>query len=579
VNFPILLRGESIGVLSAGRTEPGRRFTAEEIQRGMLFAQMAALVIDHVRVYEAAMTELAERTRTAASLREQEARLAAIVDAAIDAIITVDDAQRIVVFNRAAEAVFGVAEADALGAPLDRFIPEHARAVHREYIERFNANGTTQRRKRQASRLQGCRANGELFPIDASISRIEIGGRAVSTVMLRDVSGQVAAEAARDELEAKLREAQKLEAVGTLAAGVAHDFNNIVAAILGNVDLLREDLGPGHAAQRSVEEIRKAGHRARELVRHLVAFSHNQPLQLEVLDLGAVVADALALVVPTLPAGVEIADRLPAAGPFVEGDATELTQVVVQLCANARHALRGAGGVIDVTLDTLDVVGTPPPGLGRGRYAHVTVRDHGVGMDAATVERIFEPFYTTRAPGDGAGLGLSVVHGIVRSHHGSVDVASEPGKGSTFHVYLPAVAPPAAATPPTVATGGGHVLYVDDDEALVFLVTRMLERQGLKVTGCFRGADALAAIRADARRFDLLLTDYSMPGMTGIELVREVLRLRPDLPVILTSGYITDEVRAAAVQAGIRHLVYKPNTVDELCGVVLRLLRDSRAGT
>lgn len=578
VNFPILLRGESIGVLSVGRNEPGRRFTAEEIQRGMLFAQMAALVIDHMRVYEAAVTELAERTRTAASLREQEARLAAIVDAAIDAIITVDDAQRIVVFNRAAEAVFGVAEADALGAPLDRFIPEHARAVHREHIERFNANGTSYRRKGQASRLQGCRANGELFPIDASISRIEIDGRTVSTVMLRDVSGQVAAEAARDELEAKLREAQKLEAVGTLAAGVAHDFNNIVAAILGNVDLLGEELGPGHAGERSVLEIRKAGHRARELVRHLVAFSHNEPLQLEVLDLRAVVADALALVVPTLPAGVEIADRLPAAGPFVEGDAEKLRQVVVQLCANAQHALRGAGGAIDVTLDTLDVVGTPPPGLGRGRYAHLTVRDHGVGMDVATIERIFEPFYTTRAPGDGAGLGLSVVHGIVRSHHGSVDVASEPGKGSTFHVYLPEVAPPAAAAPPAVAAGGGHVLCVDDDEALVFLVTRMLERHGLKVTGCFRGADALAAIRADPRRFDLLLTDYSMPGMTGIELVREVVRLRPDLPVVLTSGYITDEVRAAAVHAGIRHLVYKPNTVDELCDVVLRLLRDSRAG-
>ena len=578
VNFPILLRGESIGVLSVGRTEPGRRFTAEEIQRGMLFAQMAALVIDHLRVYEAAVSELAERTRTAASLREQEARLAGIVDSAIDAIITVDDAQRIVVFNRAAEAVFGVAEADALGAPLDRFIPEHARVVHREYIERFNASGTSLRGKGQASRLHGCRANGELFPIDASISRIEIAGRAVSTVMLRDVSGQVAAEAARDELEAKLREAQKLEAVGTLAAGVAHDFNNIVAAILGNVDLLRDELGPGHAAQRSVEEIRKAGDRARELVRHLVAFSHNEPLQLEVLDLCAVIADAIARVAPTLPAGVEIAARLPDAGPFVEGDAVQLRQVVVQLCTNARHALRGAAGVIDVALDTLDVVGTPPPGLGRGRYAHLTVRDHGVGMDAAMVERIFEPFYTTRAPGDGAGLGLSVVHGIVRSHHGSVDVASEPGQGSTFHVYLPAVAPPAATRPPAVAAGGGHVLYVDDDEALVFLVTRMLERQGLKVTGCFRAADALAAIRADAQRFDLLLTDYNMPGMTGIELVREVVRLRPDLPVVLTSGYITDEVRAAAVHAGIRHLVYKPNTVDELCDVVLRLLQDSRAG-
>jgi PAS domain S-box-containing protein len=581
-DFPVLLRGECIGVLAIARIDLARQFTPEELQQGTLFAQMAALVIDHLRIYEAALSDLAERARAEAALREQEARLAGIIDSAIDAIITVDDEQRIVVFNNAAEDAFHCTEAEALGQSLGTFIPEHARVTHRDPAPRSGAGGAALRRKGETSRLMGRRADGEEFPIEASVSRVEVGGRALSTVMLRDVSDRLRAEAKEAALEAQLRESQKLEAIGTLAGGIAHDFNNIVGAILGNAELMRDELGANHAAQRSLDEILLAGHRARDLIRQILAFSRNEPQQRQVIDLKAVVGDTLAMLRPIIPAGVEFATRLPEPGLFVEGDAAQLQQALVNLCTNAWHALQDGAGRIDIALDTLDIGGAAPPGLGRGRYAHLTVRDYGVGMDAATVGRIFEPFYTTRAPGEGAGLGLSVVHGIVKSHHGRVDVASEPRQGSTFHIYLPAVAPPRDGRPP--AAGGepppagraGHVLYADDDEALVFLVTRMLERQGLSVTGCFRGADALAAIRANPQQFDLLLTDYNMPGMTGIELAREVASLRPDLPVVLTSGYITDEVRAAAVHAGIRHLVYKPNTVDELCDVVQRVMHEAR---
>jgi PAS domain S-box-containing protein len=581
LDLPVLLRGDCLGVLELARDVPGQPFTEAELQCGLLFAQMAALVIEHRRMYDGAVRELAERARAEMALREHEGRLAGIIESAIDAIITVDEEQKIIVFNRAAERTFGCTAESALGRSLDDFVPDRARVEHREHLRRFQASGETSRAKTGSAALVGRRAGGEEFPIEASISRVEVGGRQLSTVMLRDVADQRSAEANQAQLEAQLRESQKLEAIGTLAGGIAHDFNNIVGTILGNVELVRQDIGKAGSAEQSLEEIRKAGHRARDLIRQIVAFSRNEPQDRRLVDLRSVVEATLRMLRPIIPAGTELHAQLPPSGLHVEGDPKQLQQVLVNLTANAWHALGGGAGRIDIVLDTLDLDGNVPPGLGRGRYAHLALKDSGVGMDAATLERIFEPFFTTREAGDGAGLGLSVVHGIVKSHHGRVDVASEPGQGSTFHVYLPLLAAPRDAQTVEQAvddTGRqqrrGHVLYVDDDEALVFLATRMLARQGLKVTGHYRASDALAAIRSNPAEFDLLVTDYNMPGMSGVDLARHVAAIRADLPVVLTSGYITDAVRAAAIDTGIRHLVYKPNTVDELCDVVLRLLRD-----
>jgi PAS domain S-box-containing protein len=571
--IPVLLRGTSIGVLELARDEPGRPFTPAEIRRGALFAQMAALVIDHVRVYEDALRQLAERARAEAALREQEARLAGIIDSAIDAIITVDEEHRIVVFNDAAARIFGWATDAVLGRSLVTLIPEY-RAV-------LDATRDVASRGPGASApVRGLRQGGAEFPIEVSVSRVAVGGRELVTVTVRDITEQLRARASEARLQAELRESQKLEAIGTLAGGIAHEFNNIVGSILGNAELAQQDVGPDGAAGASIEEIRKAGLRARDVIRQILAFSRNEPVERGRIDLCAIVEATLRMLRPIVPAGIEMRTRLPETRLYVEGDAGQLQQALVNLCNNGLYALGAGPGSLEVTLDTLDIGGTAPPGLGRGQFAHLAVCDSGVGMDAATVGRIFEPFFTTREAGGGTGLGLSVVHGIVKSHHGRIDVASEPGHGSTFHVYLPLIAPPPPRTEAvgaalTGATPHGHVLYVDDDEALVFLVTRVLARHGLKVTGHHRAADALAAIRAEPAAFDLLLTDFNMPEMSGVELAQHVGSIRADLPIVLTSGFITDEVRAAAIHAGIRHLIYKPNTVDELCNVVLRLVRES----
>jgi len=399
--------------------------------------------------------------------------------------------------------------------------------------------------------------------------------------MLLDITESVRAEEARSELEAQLREAQKLEAIGTLAGGIAHDFNNILGAIIGNAALAREDVGAGHRALVSLDEIYTSSQRAKELVQQILTFSRKQPQQTRLIALRPVVDDAVKLLRATLPAGVEIVTACAEHPLYVLADATQIQQILLNLCTNAWHAMEGRAGRIEIGLDEvlLDSAAVKNlPGLQPGRHARLGISDNGKGMDAATQARIFEPFFTTKAVDQGTGLGLSVVHGIIKAHHGAITLQSAPGGGTTFQLYFPAAAAPhAEALPEPAAPGsargsGQHVLYVDDDEAMVFLVTRMLEGLGYRVSGYERGADALEAVRAGAGDFDLAVTDFNMPGLSGLEVAQELARIRPGLPVVITSGYITEELRTNALQAGVRHVVYKPNTIDELCQTIQRLL-------
>ncbi len=300
------------------------------------------------------------------------------------------------------------------------------------------------------------------------------------------------------------------------------------------------------------------------------------------------VEEALGLLRATLPAGVEITTTFAADTPAVLADSTHLHQVLINLCTNAWQAMDGHSGRIDIRLDgvTLDA-GTAEANvdLQPDRFARLSVTDTGAGMNAATLERIFDPFFTTKTAGQGTGLGLSVVHGIVEAHGGAITVTSELAKGSTFTLYFPAAEAPEqsaasqdAAAKPLPAAGGQHVLYLDDEEPLVFLVTRMLERLGYRVSGYTEVEEALAVVRADPGQFDLVVTDMNMPRMSGLDVAREIARLRSDLPVVLASGYLTDELRAAAPAAGVRKLICKPNTAEELCEAVWRLAGEPKRG-
>jgi PAS domain S-box-containing protein len=403
----------------------------------------------------------------------------------------------------------------------------------------------------------------------------------------RDTTARREAEATRRNLEAQVREAQKMEAVGTLAGGIAHDFNNILGAILGNVALARREMEADDPAQPRLEQISRSAARARSLVEQILTYSRRQTQQLLPQPLRPLIEETVELLRATVPARVRLDTRFetqPAAAPLhVLGDATALSQVLMNLGTNAWHALRGSTGCIEFGLDLVDWPAQAPPHaapLPAGPYAHFWVADTGCGMDAATQARIFEPFFTTKPVGSGTGLGLSVVLGIVQSHRGTITIDSTPGVGTRFHVYLPVVAATAALpAPPPVADAaprgnGQHVLYIDDDEVMVTLADALLCGWGYRVTGLRRAGDALAALRADPRKFDLVVTDFNMPEMSGLELLRELRAVNPGLPVILSSGYLADELRDEATRAGVSALLRKENIQDELAMLVAKALAD-----
>jgi len=383
----------------------------------------------------------------------------------------------------------------------------------------------------------------------------------------------------RQRLEEQYWQSQKMEAVGTLAGGIAHDFNNILTAINGYCELARLD-APNTTVRAYLEAAQQAANRAADLVRQIMAFSRQGEQRRVPLALRAVVTEALGLLRATIPATVEIKavedDQL----PLVLADATAIHQVVVNLGANASQAMKGRPGRLEVGLKAIavdaDFVATHP-GLRPGRYVRLSVRDTGAGMDKATLARIFEPFFTTKGPGEGTGLGLAVVHGIVQSHDGAIFVYSEPGVGTQFQIYFPAHAGEAGSerkvAAPAVSRGQGErILFIDDEPMLARMGKKILERLGYVVEVYEDGANALAALRLRPGDFELVITDLTMPGMTGLEVAEEALRIRPDLPIILTSGYTATLTTERFREIGIREFLMKPHSFDSLGAAAHRAL-------
>lgn len=422
--------------------------------------------------------------------------------------------------------------------------------------------------------------------------------------VVRDITEQKAAEARQQQLQDQLREAQKLEALGTLAAGVAHDFNNIIATVVGHAALARDDVGPHHPALPRLRQITQAGRRASELVRQLLAFGRSVAPELRLLPLRGIVEAAVEDLSATLPRGVGLHLQLADEPMTLQADAAQLRHALQQLWSNACQALDGQPGRIELGLERWDrtqrlqALAAALPCKERG-HARLWLRDSGRGMDAATLARVFDPFFTTRPVGQGTGLGLSAVHGIVTAHGGLVHVESLPGLGTTVHLLLPLEREPAAEPMSPAATGEPadrgaasetaaradpaavgphrphHVLYVDDDETVMVLMESLLQRQGYRVTGHNDPDAALRAVRGEPHGFDLVITDFNMPSRTGLDLAADLVGIRPDLPVVILSGYVSEGVRTQAAQLGVRSVVSKGGSIDELGAVVRHILAES----
>ena len=547
-------------------------------REGPAIAQFMCAVVDQGPLL-AERQQLQERND---QLHASERRLESVINSSLDAIICVDQDHRITVFNPTAAALLLCPVSDALGSKLERFLPD---AVHALDL----APLTTQA---MLGEMTARTATGKTVPVEVAVSFERLADGEVTTIFARDLTGHKRAEAQRSELEMQLRESHKMQALGTMAGGIAHDFNNIVGAILGNVELAKADCGYNPQALESLLEIEKAGRRARDLVRQILTFSRNEPPKRYAVHAHEVMRDAERLLRVTLPPAVELQVNAPHELPCMLADPTQVEQALFNLITNAIHALGESRGLIRVeaALSSAEQRLCDRLGLSLGDYVVISVQDNGPGIAPETLQRIFEPFFTTKPVGQGTGLGLAVVHGVMRTHGGAVDVVSHVGQGSIFTLYFPVsttelVLPPPAAPLAKTATCAvpaadtaasqdtrKHVMYVDDDQALVSLVQRLLRRRGYQVTGFLDPREATAALRQSPFAYDLVVTDYNMPGYCGVDLVRDSKAIRADLPVALASGYITAEIEAEAIAAGALALIYKPNDVDELCDTVDRLL-------
>jgi signal transduction histidine kinase/DNA-binding response OmpR family regulator len=382
----------------------------------------------------------------------------------------------------------------------------------------------------------------------------------------------------RTELENRLRHAQKMESIGTLAGGIAHDFNNILSAIIGYTELAMLDLEPDRPSRQDLREVLQASQRAKNLVAQILAFSRQQESVFGPVQLRLIAKETIKLLRATLPASIRIEDYLDS-GSVVNGDAGQLQQVLMNLCTNAYHAMRADGGTLRVTLEERLVQNPAAADLHHvkpGAYLQLTVADTGSGMDPATLARIFEPYFTTKEKGEGTGLGLSMVYGIVKAHDGAIHVESAPGRGAVFSVYLPQlsepVEAPAAEEKPVPPPGRERILFVDDEPAIAVMAQRTLEQLGYRVTTRTGSLEALALFRKAPGAFDLVISDMTMPDMNGDLLAGELIRIRPDIPIIVCTGFSENLDEAHLAQFGIRAVALKPLLREHLATLIRRVL-------
>ncbi|MBW2569788.1 MAG: response regulator [Deltaproteobacteria bacterium] len=384
-------------------------------------------------------------------------------------------------------------------------------------------------------------------------------------------------------MKKRLIQSQKMESIGTLAGGIAHDFNNALFSIMGYTDLTMDDVPEGSHAQSNLKEVLIAANRAKDMIQQILTFSRQSETEKKPVKVQSVVKETIKLLRTSIPTTIEIRQNIDEDCKPVMADPTQIHQVVMNLGTNAYHAMREKGGVlaIDVAEEKISMDDSASyPDLHPGTYIKLTVSDTGHGMDKAVMDKIFDPYFTTKPVGQGTGMGLSTIHGIVKSHGGDIKVYSEPGKGTAFHIYFPLietkpVEPEIVSTGP-IRKGSESILLVDDEEQIVFMVKQTLERLGYQVTIRTSSLDALEAFRAGPDKFDLVITDMTMPNMTGVQLAPKLLEIRSDIPIILCTGFseITDANKAKAL--GIREFLMKPIVRDQIARTIRKVLDEGK---
>lgn len=505
-------------------------------------------------------------------VEEERRLLVTAIEQGVDSVVITDYKGLIQYVNPSFERITGFTKDEVVGKnPRILQSGKHDGAFYRE-MWALLASG-----KAWQGHLINKKKDGSLFEEEVSITPVlnETGEIINYVAVKRDVTGLM-------RLEEQLRHAQKMEAIGTLAGGIAHDFNNILAIILGYAELALRETPETDPRWNKLGEIIKASTRAKDLVRQILDFSRKTERMRQPFLMAPLVKETLKMLRASIPSTIAIEERITAVHSTVLGDPSQLHQVIINLCTNAFHAMEEQGGTLSITLDSVRLERQKAEELGvdAGCYVRLVVADSGCGMSPAIQSRIFEPYFTTKDVGKGSGMGLAVVHGILLSHGGMVRATSHEGKGSSFEVYLPAIEQPAkekdgeesGSCPP----GTERILVVDDEPVITEMMSQWLAQLGYAVTLSNNSVEALAMVRDNPKGFDLIVTDQTMPLMSGAELAKDILAIRPDLPIILCTGYSAILTEEQAMEIGIKRYVYKPLQGNELARVVREVLDDEK---
>ncbi|ETX07312.1 MAG: hypothetical protein ETSY2_11920 [Candidatus Entotheonella gemina] len=515
-----------------------------------------------------------EKQRAEAALKDSEARYRALVEGSIQGIAILQDG-RYQFANKALVDMYGYTEPkDLIGQlVLDRLAPHERARWEADYALRTQGHELLTR-----DQFQVLRRDGTLLWFERVMTSIQWNGEPAFLSTLIDITERKHAEAEQRRLEIQLLQMQKMEALGTLAGGIAHDFNNLLAVMIGYTELANIQLQPGPLFTTYMQEMLSAGERAKALVQQILTFSRQREPERQPLHLAPLMAEVASLLRAAIPTTISIEQDVEAEPDTIFADPTQIHQVLMNLGTNAAHAMRNQSGVLTFRLRAIEVdnaLASGHPELSPGLYIRLSVHDTGPGIAPDIMTRIFEPFFTTKATGEGTGMGLAVAHGIITSHGGVITVTSAIAQGATFNVYLPQFSEPLAqgvGNEPSLVVGTERILFVDDEARLARLGHALLSELGYDVTACTSSLEALERFRHNPQAFDLVMTDQTMPHMTGEHLARALRRIRPDIPIVLCTGFGHTIGPQQVRQIGLDAVLIKPWGLQELSDTLPRLL-------
>lgn len=554
IALPLLVSGQTLGALNIYASETDC-FDAEEVR---FLAELANDLAFGVMVRRTQ----AEHRR----LTEESALKASLLDLATDSIYVTDFEGNFIYVNEATCRSRGYTREELLGLNLQELITSESARDRPQRLQKLLAKGEI------SFESAGFCKNGTVIPLEVHARMIDLQGRKVILSVTRDITERKRVAEINARIEAQLRQVQKMEALGTFAGGIAHEFNNVLGAIKGYLELALmtlEAVPNSDKVKSKLEAALRGGERARDLVKQILAFSRHTDQEALPLEVLPIVKEALKMLRASIPTTIEICQNLQPQCGLVRANPAQISQILMDLCSNAYHAMKDDGGTLEISLEPVQVENDLD--LNAGAYLRLTVSDTGHGMDEQTLGRIFDPFFTTKPVGEGTGMGLSAIHGIVQNLGGAIRVSSELGRGSTFQVYLPSHLKAASAVTPStepVPRGTEHILLVDDEAPIVQIGQEYLQRLGYQVTGLTSSSQAWEDFRAHPEKFDLIITDLTMPAMTGIDLAKAAVCRRPDIPIILTTGYSETNIIDQAKDMGIRQCLMKPLVLRRLGWVV-----------